>query len=95
MANAEKTVIFTFNEEKFKPSPRLNQLSGMLKDLLPVASSENNELEVPIKHEVTKEDLELLNKFIEVCHEKYGNDLVTHADDLSHWMSNIVSYFRV
>jgi hypothetical protein len=95
MTSAEKTVIFTFDEQRFRASPCLNQVSGMLKDLLAVASSENNELEVPIKHDVALADLELLNKFMDTCQEKYGEDLISHAEDLSHWMSNIVSCFRV
>jgi hypothetical protein len=93
MSTDEKTVIFTFDNERFQASPVLNKISGMLKDLLPVAATENNEVEVPIKHDVTKEDLELLNKFVEVCKEKFGDDLVSHSEDLSHWMSNIVSAY--
>ncbi|KAI6184786.1 hypothetical protein M3Y97_00633700 [Aphelenchoides bicaudatus] len=87
--SADKTVVFTFGEQKVEAHPRLNQISGMLKDLLAVTSSEGDKVEVPIKHEVEKEDLELLNKFVEVCQEKFGDDLVSYAEDLSHWMSNI------
>jgi hypothetical protein len=91
MTAAERTVFFKLNgdDNKISVSHILNNVSGTLKDLLNVSTDQ--EVVVPIEQEVEKGDIEFLNKFVEESSKIFGDDLEKHSDDLSYWMTKIVS----
>lgn len=95
MENFGKPIIIVYNDQRFSAHPIFNKVSDTLRTMPSFADDDKPEREIPIyNHEITADDINFMNRFIEVCQEKFGEDLLSNANKLSYWMENIVSFFE-